>query len=84
MKNKLKYILLVVVCLICPVIIAKPSHHKKVYRNHKPKVVRHYHHNHYKHHRPKYIWVAGHYETQITLNGIQIRVWIPGRYILIK
>lgn len=84
MKSKLKYLMLIIVCSICPVIIAKPSHHKTIHRNHKPKAVRHYHHHHYKYHRPKYIWVAGHYETQIILNGLQIRVWIPGKYILIK
>lgn len=83
MKNKLKYLILIIVCSICPAIIAKPSHYKTIHRNHKPKVVR-YHHHHYKHHTLRYIWVAGHYETQITISGIQIQVWIPGKYILIK
>jgi hypothetical protein len=91
MKSKLKYLILIIVCSICPVIIAKPSHHKTIHRNHKPKAVIHYHHHHYKHHHHhykhhtlRYIWVAGHYETQITISGIQIQVWIPGKYILIK
>jgi hypothetical protein len=83
MKNKLKYIILIVICLICPVIIAKPRHHKTTHRNYKPKIIR-YHHRQHRHHKPIYIWVTGHYETQITISGLQIQVWIPGKYVLIN
>ena len=82
MKNKLKYIILIMICLICPVIIARPQHHKIIHRNYKPKIIKHHHH--YKHHTLRYIWVSGYYETRITVSGIQIQVWVPGKYVLIN
>ena len=31
----------------------------------------------------KTIWQPGHYEDQVQSNGVVVRVWVPGRYVVV-
>ena len=33
--------------------------------------------------QPKTVWQPGHYEDQVQSNGVVIRVWVPGRYVVV-